>query len=195
MRLRVPIMLPMRRLAWALLLLASCSGPEPNTLSKDPYERYLGVKEIGVAGDVAAEPELLRLLDDPHYLVVTGVLEVMARFGRKEYLPYVLPRLKSGHPMVRAQAIETVAAIAGAEGLDPIASVLASDPDPAVRRPAVKVLAAVYGKNPKARQAFVEALGDKDPSVAYMAYQKLCELTGRNDLPRSKEAWAQAIQP
>ena len=37
----------MRSLFWpALLLLAACGGPEPNLRSQDPYERYLGEKDI-----------------------------------------------------------------------------------------------------------------------------------------------------
>lgn len=194
-------MLAMRRLAWPLLLFASCGGPEANTRSKDPYDRYLGAREIGTARDVASEPELVRLLDDPHYLVVTGVLESMAEIGRREYLPYALPKLQAREkdrenpPMVRAQACATVAAVGGAEGLEPVVASLKDDPDPGVRRAAVKALAAHYGKVPRAREVLAETVGDKDPSLSLMAHQKLRELTGREDVPRSKEAWTQALQP
>ena len=188
-------MLAMRRLFWIIPLLASCSGPEANTRSKDPYERYLGVREIGQAGDVASEPELVRLLDDPHYLVVTGVLESMAEIGRKEYLPYALPRLKGGHPMVRGQACATVAGVGGADGLEPVLVVLKEDPDVGVRRAAVKAVAARYGALPRAREALVETVGDRDASLSLLAHEKLRELTGRMDVPRTKEAWAQAVRP
>jgi HEAT repeat protein len=185
----------MHRALWGVFLLASCSGPEANTRSKDPYDRYLGVREIGQARDVASEPELVRLLDDPHYLVVTGVLESMAEIGRKEYLPYALPRLKVGHPMVRAQACATVAAVGGAEGLEPVLSVLKDDSEASVRRAAVKALAFRYGTLARAREALVEAVGDRDASLSLMAHERLRELTGRTDLPRTKEAWAQAVRP
>lgn len=201
-------MLRMRRLSGLVLLLASCSGPEPNTQSKDPYERYLGVREIGQARDRSSEAELVRLLDDPHYLVLTGVLESMAEIGRKEYLPYVLPKLRLKekdptdpkmereiHPMVRAQACETVAVIAGEEGLENVLGILDSDPDPGVRRSAVKTIVAHYGKVQRAREALARTVGDADPSVAFAAHKALEELTGRTKMPRSKDAWMQAIRP
>lgn len=179
----------MRRLPWALFLLASCSGPEADTKSKDPYERYLGLREILADQNHSAEPEVVRLLDDPSYLVVTGALEVLASFGRKEYLPYALPRLKAAHPMVRAQACETVAVVAGPEGRNPVMTVLKSDPDVPVRRAAVKVLAAHYGSDPEVRKLLAETVADKDPGVSYLAHERLRELTGRWDIPRLREAW------
>ena len=198
-----PIMSAMRRLPSLLLLLSACSGPEADTHSKDPYERYLGLREIAEQRDIASESEVVRLVDDPHYLVVTGALEVMAAFGRKEYLPYALPKLevkekdreRENHPMVRGQACATVAVCGGAEGLAPVLGVLAADPDPSVRRAAVKVLAARYGKEPRVLQALVAAVGEKDPGLSYMAHQKLGELTGRKEIPRSRDAWAAVVQP
>jgi HEAT repeat protein len=193
----------MLRRSCVLLLLSACGGPEADTRSKDPYERYLGLREIADARDTSSEPEVVRLVDDPHYLVVTGALEVMAAFGRKEYLPYALPKLevkekdreRENHPMVRSQACTTVAVCGGPEGLGPVLGVLAADPDPTVRRAAVKVLAARYGKDPRVLQALVAAVGEKDPGLSFMAHQKLCELTGRKDIPRSRDAWAAVVQP
>jgi len=185
----------MKRLPWALLLLVSCSGPEADTKSKDPYERYLGLRVILEERDASSEPEVIRLIDDPSYLVVTGALEVMANFGRKEYLPYVLPRLKAEHPMVRAQACETAAVVGGPEGMTAVMGVLRTDADPAVRRAAVKVLAARFGKSPEVRTLLVETVGDKDPGVSYNAHERLAELTQRWDIPRTKEAWAAVVSP
>ncbi|HXX93044.1 MAG TPA: HEAT repeat domain-containing protein [Planctomycetota bacterium] len=193
----------MRPLPWLLVLLGACSGPEADTHSKDPYERYLGLKEIAENRDVASESEVVRLLDDPHFLVVTGALEVMAAFGRKDYLPYALPKLqvrekekdRENLPMVRSQACLTVATCGQAEGLEPILGVLRGDPDLGVRRAAVKVLADRYGKDPRVLQALVDTVGEKDPSLSYMAHLKLCELTGRQDVARSKAAWGAVIAP
>jgi len=193
----------MRRLPWICLLLGACSSPEPDTHSKDPYERYLGLKEIAETRDVASEAEVVRLIDDPHYLVVTGALEVMAAFGRKDYLPYALPKLqvkekekdRENHPMVRSQACATVAVCAGPEGLEAVLGVLRDDPDPGVRRSAVKVLADRYGREPRVRRTLVDTVGDKDPSISNMAHLKLRELTGRQDIPRSREAWAAVVAP
>jgi HEAT repeat protein len=182
-------------LALLLLLLWGCSGPEPDTKSKDPYERYLGLREILVERNFSAEPDVVRLLDDPSYLVATGALEVMAGFGRKEYLPYALPRLKAEHPMVRAQACETVAVVGGPEGRAPVMAVLRTDADPAVRRAAIKVLAAHYGADPEVRKLLVETVADKDPGVAYNAHERLSDLTGRKDIPRSRDAWAAVVSP
>jgi HEAT repeat protein len=182
----------MNRFCWAFFLLpASCCGPEPDRASRDPYERYLGVRELAAERTAASVAEAVRLLDDPHPLVAVGALETLADYGDKDFLQHVVPKLKAGAPLVRAQACAVVASLGNPDGAAPLLEVL-KDPDPAVRRAAVKALAA-FGSRPEVRRALVEAVGDKDASVALMAHTKLQELTGRTDVARTRDAWAATV--
>ena len=184
----------MRSLFWLVpLLLAACSGPEPNTKSQDPYERFLGEREL-LAGrtDAAAMNELVGLLDDPHYLVVVGAIEVLASHKRPELIQHFVPRLKHKHPMVRQSACAAIATIRNREGIPSLIETL-KDPETAVRRSALKALAA-FPDSAEASRAMAEVVGDKDPGVSYMAHRLLCERTKRMDVPQSAKAWAEVVK-
>lgn len=183
----------MRAPFWlALLLLTACGGPEANVKSQDPYERFLGERELLGRTDAEAIAQLVALLDDPHYLVVTGAIDVLAGLGRPEFLQHFVPKLKHKHPFIRQAACEAVAKIRNDEGVPGLAEAL-KDPDPAVRRSAVKSLA-TFLPRPAAARGLVDAVADKDPGVSYRAHVLLGEWTQRTDVKRSKEAWAEAIK-
>jgi HEAT repeat protein len=183
----------MRSSFWlALLLLAACGGPEPNTKSQDPYERFLGEREMLERTDAAAIAELVTLLDDPHYLVVVGAIEVLASHRRPELLQHFLPKLKHKHPFVRQTACAAIAQIRNEEGVPALIEAL-KDPEPAVRRSALKALAQ-FPSNAAATRAMVEAVADKDPSVSYMAHRLLCERLNRTDVPQTKDDWAKVVK-
>jgi HEAT repeat protein len=173
------------------LLLASCCGPEADPKSSAPYERYLGARELGGSGDAASVAEIVKLLDDPHFLVVTGALEALGDLGRKEFLQHVAPRAKHAHPMTRAYACATLGRLGNEEAVPVLLEAL-KDAEPAVRRSAVRALGA-FGKRPEVAKALVETVGEKEPSVALLAHDTLQALTGRLDVPRTKEAWAQVL--
>ncbi len=185
----------MRFPLWSVALLivpAACGGPEPNTRSVDPYERYLGEKELTGRTDAATMAQIVGMLEDPHYLVVVGAMEVLCSEGRPEFLQHIVPKLKHKHPMVRQYACSSIAALKNPEGIPALIETL-KDADPSVRRSAVKALG-TFGKRPDVVAALVETVGEKDPSVAYMAHLTLSELTGRADVARTKEAWAAATR-
>ncbi len=179
----------MRRILPVVLVLASCGGPEPNLQSSEPYERYLGAKALAAERDFA---KLVPLLEDRHYLVVLGALEAVAAIGEPHALQHVVPALRHEHPLVRQQACLTVGALRADEGI-PVLAGMIKDPDAGVRREAVKALA-LYGKRAEVTAALLEALGDPDPGVAYMAHDRLGEITGLEVGERSREAWGQALQ-
>ena len=182
----------MRRLGAGLLLaVGACCGPEPDTASAAPYERYLGVRELGLRQDADAVRDILKLLDDPHFLVVTGGLEALGDIGRKEFLQHVLPRMAHAHPMVREHACATIARLGNAEGIPALIEAI-KDPETGVRRAAIRALGK-FGNRPEVAKALVEAVGEKEPSVALLAHETLQELTGLKDVVRSKEAWSKAI--
>ena len=183
----------MRSPFWlALLLLGACSGPDANVKSQDPYERFLGERELVGHTDAASITQLVAMLEDSHYLVVVGAIEVLAGHERPEFLQHFLPKLKHKHPMVRQAACAAIARIHAEEGVPGLIETL-KDPETGVRRSALKALAQFPRSVPGLR-ATVEAVGDKDPSVSYMAHRLLSERTGRTDVKQSKEAWAEAVK-
>ena len=183
----------MRSLFWpALLLLAACGGPEPNLRSQDPYERYLGEKELLERNDATAMAEIVNLLEDPHFLVVVGAIEHLAHQGRPEFLQHLAPKLKHKHPLVRQSACAAIAAINNRDGVAPLVETL-KDPEPAVRRSALKALAKFPGV-PEAQAALVDTVADKDISVSYMAHRLLCEKTRKTNVERKREAWVEALK-
>jgi len=182
----------MKRVSVGLaLLFGSCGGPDADTGSAAPYERYLGVRELGERRDADAVREIVKLLDDPHFLVVTGALEALCDVGRKEFLQHVLPRAKHAHPMVRSYACRAVGRLGNEEGIAALADAL-KDPEAAVRRSAVRALAS-FGKRPEVTRALVDAVGEKEPSVALLAHESLQDLTGLRDVARTREAWSKAL--
>ena len=183
----------MRSAFWLLLLLpAACSGPEANVKSEDPYERFLGEQELAGRTDAEAIGQLVKMLEDPHYLVVVGAIDVLAGYQRPEFLQHFVPKLKHKHSMVRQAACAAIAKVHGDEGVPGVIE-LTKDPDGMVRRSALKTLAA-FPRRPDATRAMVDAVADKDPGVSYMAHKLLSERTHRTDVKQSKEAWAEAVK-
>ncbi len=183
----------MRSSLWLpLLFLASCGGPVPNTKSEDPYEKFLGERELLGRTDAEAQKELVGLLEDPHYLVVIGAMEVLAEQGRPELLQHYVPKLKHKHPMVRESACACIARIQNEEGVPGRIETL-KDPETSVRRAALKALAQ-FPTNGPAGRAMVESVADKDPSVSYMAHRLLSERTKRSDVPQTRDDWAKVVK-
>lgn len=183
----------MRAPFWpALLFLAACGGPVPNIKSDDPYEKFLGERELIGRSDAPAIKELVGLLEDPHYLVVVGAIEVLAEQGRPELLQHFVPKLKHKHAMVRQSACAAIARIQNEEGVLPVVELL-KDPEIGVRRSALKALAQ-FPASAAATRAMVDAVADKDPSVSYMAHRLLSERTKRTDVPQTRDDWAKAVK-
>lgn len=174
-----------------LALLVGCGGSTPDLRSAEPYERYLGVRELSEAPDATAMAEIVGALDDPHPLVVVGALETLADVGRKEFLQHIAPRTEHASPMVRRAAVEGLAAIRNEEGLPYVVRGV-KDADPLVRRGAVRSLAS-FGARPEVFGALLQAFEANDAGLALVAHETLQALTGRTDVERSREAWAKVV--
>jgi HEAT repeat protein len=183
----------MRSLPGLLVLLAACGGRSADTRGDDPYSRYLGVRDLAGSRDAASVAEVVRLLDDPHYLVVTGALETLGDIGHKEFLQHVAPRARHEHPLTRSTACGVLARIGHDEGIAVLVETL-KDAVPAVRRSALKALAA-FGRRAETLKPLVDSVADKEPSVSLMAHDMLVLLTERQDVPRDRDAWARAVLP
>lgn len=180
----------MRRPAWIWLLLAACGGPAADVHSPDPYERFLGALELEGRRDATAVADLVRMLEDPHYLVAAGAVTTLGMSGRPEFLQHVAPMTLHKHPLVRRDACEAIARLGNPAGLPFLLKAL-EDPDGLVRRGALKSLAAFRGL-PEARQGLLKGLKDPEPGVAYTAHETLQAVTGRLDVPR--EGWAEILK-
>ena len=181
-----------RRPYWILLLLAACSGPEANLQSPDPYERFLGVRELEGRRDAEGLSQIVKRLEDPHYLVIAGALLTLAEMREPAFLQHFVPPVQHAHPLVRRRACEAIGRCGNPLGVPALVKAL-EDPDALVRRGAVKALAA-FRDAPDARRGLVAAAGDKDPGVALVAHETLQEITGRTDVPRTREAWAEILK-
>ena len=177
---------------WICLLLAACSGPEANLKSPDPYERFLGVRDLEGRRDAEGLSEIVQRLEDPHYLVVAGAILTLAEMKEKAFLQHFAPLTRHAHPLVRRRACEGIGRIGNPLGVPYLVKAL-EDPDPQVRRGAVKALAEFRDAS-EARRGLVAAAGDKDPGVALVAHETLQEVTGLTDVPRSREAWAEVLK-
>lgn len=184
-----------RALPFLLLLAAAaaCGGPEANTKSTDSYERYLGVTaELGSRPDAAGMAELLAMLNDPHYLVVVGVLEVLESIGDPVFLQHAATALQHKHPMVRHYACRMISTLRQPDGATLLVRVLKEDPEPSVRRAAIKGLVR-YGSDPVITAPLIEAVGDKDLSVSVCAHEALETLTEKKGMGRRVEEWRKAV--
>ncbi|HEX7900700.1 MAG TPA: HEAT repeat domain-containing protein [Planctomycetota bacterium] len=182
----------MRRPYWVCLLLAACSGPDANLQSPDPYERFLGVRELEGRKDAAGLSEIVKRLADPHYLVVAGAITTLAEMEDPAFLQHIAPLVQHAHPIVRRRACEGIGRLRNPLGV-PFLLKAAEDPDPQVRRGAVHGLEA-FKDAPDARRGLVAAVGDKDPGVSLVAHETLQRITGRDDVPRTREAWAEILK-
>src|SRR5262245_28151875 len=116
-----------------LLAAAGCGGVTPDLEGRDPYARYLAVRELAETPDAPSMARVVAALEDPAPLPVVGALETLAQLGRPEFLQHAVPKLTHAHPMVRRQACATIAAIKNADGV-PLLLKSFKDPDPSVRR-------------------------------------------------------------
>ena len=178
----------MRRSIAAVLLLASCGGPDANPESRSPYARYLGVKELGrEKGAVAVVP----FLEDPHFLVVVGALEALADIGHADFAQHGVAALKHVNPFVREHACVMLASIRNDQAIPYLIEML-HDPEASVQRAAIKSLA-LFGTRDDVILPLVKTVGNKDASVSLMAHDMLRMLTGRDDVPQSRKEWAKVL--
>jgi HEAT repeat protein len=183
-----------RALPLLLLVLpaAGCGGIAPDLDGREPYARYLAVRELAETPDAPSMARVVAALDDPHPLVTTGALETLAALGRPEFLQHAVPRLQHASPMVRRQACATIAAIRNPDGL---AFLLKSfrDPEPGVRRGAFQA-AASFGSRPETVKGLLEGLDEKDASTRMAAHEALKVATGKTAPLRTRESWEETLK-
>src|SRR5438552_1917806 len=97
--------------AWGVL----GSGAQPR--KQGPLRTLSRLQELSGKRDAKTVAELVKFLDDPHYLVVIGAIEKLTKIGHKEFLQHFAAKLKHDHPMVRSSACKAIATIRNEEGI------------------------------------------------------------------------------
>jgi len=184
----------MRR-AMLLLVLAGCSsGPVPNLESRDPYERYLGALEAADSGRPEEVKKVEALLKDPDPLARTGAVVALAKAKPPGTLALVTGMLSDADPGVRTEAVRAVASFKDASSVPALVAVLDSDGGPVEPKRVAALALGEYGDQPPVREALLKALADRESGVSYNAYRSLVKVTGKQDLPRAREAAEQALK-
>jgi HEAT repeat protein len=170
--------------ALVLAAIAACSGPAANPASEDPYEKYLGVLQLGDNGGDEAAAQILAIANQPGTpaLVREGCLVALLKRPRPEAGPQALRMIRDDDPRVRARACEAVGAVRHEAGLGAVLEHLRVDPDPRVRRSAAKGLAG-FPPTRAIAEALVAALKDPDGGVSVLSHERLKRISGA-DLPR-----------
>src|SRR5262245_6598268 len=114
---------------------------------------------------LTAEPEAVRI----------AAAAALGDAGNPEALETLEPLLGDTSPRVRLRAIEAVTRFGAVDDLVPaIGRLIATDPDPLVRRLAVYALFVVRD-DPAASAALVTAASDSDPEVREMAQRIIAQ--------------------
>lgn len=179
---------------FSFILVVGCSsGPVPNLDSGDPYERYLGALEAAESGHPAALRKVEALLQDTDPLARTGAVVAIAQARPEGSLKLLTGMLADADSSVRVEAVRAVAAFKDPSSVAPLVNVLKSDASVEPRRAAALALGG-YPDSGALRSALLEAFKDRSAGVAYNAHSSLVRLTGRQDLPRDRDAAEEALK-
>jgi HEAT repeat protein len=181
-------------LATVFVMATGCSsGPVPNLMSGDPYERFLGALEAADSGEPEAIPKLVALLKDRDPLARIGAMVSLVRVQHPDLVKLLTGMLKDPDPGVRAEAARTLGSIKHPSSVEPLIALLAGDPAPEARRVAALALGN-YPDSPAIREALLNAYGDREAGVAFNAFKSLVRITGKPTLPRDRAAAEEALK-
>lgn len=134
-------------------------------------ERFARLRELSRQGDAASLPELGDVLrDDPDPALRRAAAAAIANIGGPEAADALEDALDDEERTVRIQALRALRSADQESANDAFADVLASDPDPAVRRAAVELAA---GLGAAGEDLLEMALDDEDEAVVRAAESAL----------------------
>lgn len=142
----------------------------------DPAVRASAARAIGLIGDSAALPGLMRALADPNALAGQRVAEAIGRMGDRSVSASLLKMLGSAPAVERARAALALGLLKSAEAVPGLAALLNAG-DPEGQRVAAEALAAIG--TPAAMAALMTPLADPSMTPARHAAMGGLEMAGQ----------------
>jgi HEAT repeat protein len=127
--------------------------------SKNWVLRMHAAKALGALGDERAIRPLIPLLMDPVKAVRVDTTEALARIGRAA-LASLLAALRHEEWILRLHACEALGKMGAEDAIEPLASVMLTDRDAAVRQDAARALGGIG--SPRGLDPLIAALQDLD---------------------------------
>ncbi len=142
---------------------------------------------LGALNDPQGVPHLAALSHHADVAVVRAAVEALGRFRTHEALEALKPLATHPALEVRSEVLSSLAGHEGAEAVDLLTSMAASDPAAAIRASAVQLLG--RSKDLSLVPFLVVRLREGDPATRAAALESLGQITGQNLGPRP-ESWS-----
>jgi len=131
----------------------------------DEQARLQRIRALERRNDAAAIAELTRLAEgDASPLVRSRAVAALGRLKTQDALPPVTLALADQSPVVRVQALQGVRNLKGAAAITELQATVGYDPDPTVRRQAVRLLSGI--QSPEVPWLLKQAMADTDAAVS-----------------------------
>jgi hypothetical protein len=137
---------------------------------QDERGKLQRIKELAGRKDAEAIALLSRLAGgDPSAIVRSQAIAALGRLRTEEASAPMVVALTDSSAAVRIQALQGLKMLRGAAALEQLQSLAGYDPDPVVRRQAVRLMSDI--KNPQVSWLLKQAAADPDPRVSREAQQ------------------------
>jgi HEAT repeat protein len=133
-------------------------------------EKLRRIQALARQKDTKAVRELSTLaLSDPNPFVRSRAVFALGRLRNEETLAPLTSALKDQSSSVRIQALQGITNLKGGEAIGVLQAMVVNDPDPSVRRQAVRLLSTI--RSPEVPQVLKWAVADPDGAVSRAAKQ------------------------
>jgi len=151
--------------------------------------RRWSILNLARHGDPMATPAIEPLLKsslEPSPLVRSTAAVALRMLGDRRAIPSLVEACSDRNALVRADVAGALGALGGPEEVPALSRMLGGDRDPGVRQEAARALGRIGGED--AVNSLIQALSDRNESVAFAAHRALIRITGQ-DLPPASHAW------
>ena len=156
--------------------------------TNDDPDRYLAVMGAAKLGGMTVAPKLVKLLEDPSWMIRTAALRALTALNHPETAEHVLPLLRDPSLIVRTEAVEAISRLRPPGAKDALLSALEDSANyhqgkaQWVPARALQALVKMGAKDtaPKLRPLLFRT---RDPELQKQTVQALESLTGRKLAP------------